>query len=63
VVISGIITTNLGKTAGLQGAKDGYITPKAYLSSSLRRGFFLALAMHPRVCRENSKKYRKSNQL
>jgi hypothetical protein len=53
----------LQRLPGLQGAKDGYITPKAYLSSSLRRGFFLALAMHPRVCRENSKKYRKSNQL
>ena len=43
MVFSGIIATILGKTATLikvQGAKDGYITPKVCLSSEMGRGFF-----------------------
>jgi hypothetical protein len=33
----------LQRLPGAQGAKDGYITPKACLSSSLGRGFFLTV--------------------
>jgi hypothetical protein len=33
----------LQRLPSVQGAKDGYITPKACLSSALGRGFFFAL--------------------
>ncbi|NND45612.1 MAG: hypothetical protein HKN58_09835 [Xanthomonadales bacterium] len=45
IEISGIITTILGKTATntkVAGRENGYITPKACLSPSLGRGFFLS---------------------
>jgi len=44
--ISGIITTNLGKTATpieiRRAQKDGYITPKYAFLPNRRRAFFLA---------------------
>lgn len=45
VLVSGIITTNLGKTAthtkNRRARKDGYITPKYALFPNRRRAFFL----------------------